>query len=252
MLKPTLASLVLATSLFACKDAPPQVIAVPAPAADVQHPGQMTVTGTATLQVSPDCADLTMTISADAVRPGTSTSTVTKREQGLLSALGELGVETSDIKLSHLRLDPIYAPNPDGWSTLKVATYRAQVTVTVTTKKFDQIAAIMEAGANAGATSLSSKFRRSDMPELKAKVRDMALVAAKAKAEQTAKALGIDLGHVVSVSEASAGMMWQSAYFPQVSNAMERNAPSGNIAIGGELQPLTLTITVGYELPRTT
>jgi len=250
MLKKTLVSFALASALFGCKQPPPQIIALPPAATDVSHPGQMTVTGTATLEVAPDCADLTMTISADGARPGKATAAVKAREESLLAALAKLGIESSDIKLSYLRLDPIYANTPDGWSTLKVATYRSQVTVTVTTHKFELIADIMETGANAGATSLSSQFRRSDMPELKKKVRDMALAAARAKAEQTVKALGIELGRVVSVNEAPAGNMWSTSYFPQVANE-DRTMPSAGIAIGGVLQPLRLDITIGYELART-
>lgn len=248
-MKTALASLALASALFACKDPSSQMMAMPNPAE--VRPGSMTVTGTATLEVSPDCADLTMTISSDGARPGIATKGVKEKQQALLEALTRLGVASSDIKLSYLDLNPIYAPNPDGWSQLKVATYRSQITVTVTTKKFDQIGDIMEAGASAGASAMTSQFRRSDLPELKKKVRDMALAAAKDKAAQTAKSLGISISRVVSVAEAPAGVMWGSHYFPQVSNAMETrpSVPSGpGIAIGGALQPLTLDITIGFEL----
>jgi len=249
MLKKTVASLALATSLLsfgACRD--PQIIAIPA-AADVVRPGQMTVTGTATLEVSPDCADLTMTISADGARPGLATAAVQAKQQEMVAALMKLGIEAADLKLSHLTLNPIYASNPDGWSQLKVATYRAEITVTATTRRFDQIGPIMDAGAQAGASAMSSQFRRSDLAELKKQVRDMALTAAKDKAAQTAKALGIELGRVVTVAEAPNGQMWDSAYFPRVSNEVARSAAPG-LAIGGVLQPLTLDITIGFELPK--
>jgi len=247
MLKKTLASLVLATSLLACKQAAPQVIALPGNA-DLVRPGQMTVTGTATLEVSPDCADLTMSISADGAKPGLATAAVQARQQQLVAALMKLGVETSDIKLSYLTLNPIYGNDRDGWSQLKVATYRADITVTATTRHFDQIGALMDAGAQSGATSMSSQFRRSDLADLKKKVREMALTAAKDKAAQTAKALGIDLGRVVSVAEAPAGQMWGSQYFPNAAMSMDKAAPL--VSIGGALQPLTLDITIGFELAK--
>jgi len=78
----------------------------------------------------------------------------------------------------------------------------------------------------------------------------MALHAAQDKAAQTAKALGIQVGRVISVQEAPAGSMWGSPYFPQVANeAIAR--PSGD-ALGGTLQPLTLDVTIGFELARGT
>jgi uncharacterized protein YggE len=250
MMKSTLASFVLATSLFACSDRGPQVIAIPA-AAEVARPGQMTVTGTATLEVSPDCADLTMTIVADGAKPGTATSSVQAKQQRIIEALKKLGVEPSDMKLSMLSLNPIYEPNPEGWAQLKVRTYRAEITITTTTKQFDKIGGIMEAGAEAGVSTMSTAFRRSDLPELKKKVRAMALAAAKDKAKQTADALGISLGRVVSVAENQGGQMWSNYYFPQVANAMEVRDTSA-VALGGSLQPLTLDITIGFELAKAT
>jgi uncharacterized protein len=219
-----------------------RVIAV-APAA-AENPGLMTVTGSATLEVSPDCADLTMTISSDNVKPGAAVTTVDTKETGLVAALTKQGVLPTDMKLSLVTLEPIYQP---GLYPLVIHTYRAQITVTATTRDFAKISALMEAGSDAGAIEMSSQFRRSDMPELKKKVRDMALAAAKDKAKQTAGALGIDLGRIVSVGENVGGAMWNQAYFPQ--NAVARDNSSGN-TLGGTMQNLSLDVTIGYRLSK--
>jgi uncharacterized protein YggE len=220
--------------LAACHDTKVVVPSTPTP------PGQMTVTGTATLEVSPDCADLTMTLSADNLTPGPATAQVQREEEALVAALQKLGVEGADLKLSYQTLQPVY---DDHW--IKIRTYRAQITVTATTHDFTKIASLMEAGANAGATSLSSAFRRSDLAELKKKVRAMALTAAKDKATQTADTLGIKLGPIVSVAENAGGKMWSNEYFP---NAMASQASPATL--GGAMEPLTLDVTIGYELTR--
>ncbi len=250
MLKHSLAALVLASSLTACGDRAPHVIAVPANAAELARPGLMTVTGQATLEVSPDCADLTNTLAADNIKPGLAAKQLEAKKLIMISALQKIGVETADIKLSNLQLDPIYEPNREGWATLKVRTYRAQITVTATTKDFAKIAEIMDAAASSGASSVSNQFRRSDLPALKKKVREMALAAAKDKAKQTASALGIELGRVVSVAENQGGSLWHAAYFPQTANVMETHNTSGAVVLGGALQPLTLDVTIGYELSK--
>ena len=253
MKNPTLARLALAASLLAapaCADrAAPQLVAIPASAAaELEKPGAMTVTGTAVLEVSPDCADLTMTIAGEGARPGQATAAVQKQQQELVEALKQIGVDGPDLKLSYLRLDPVYAQTPLGIQTPRITGYRAEITVTATTKRFELVGAIMEAGANAGASSMSSQFRRSDLPELKKQVRDMALKAAKDKAAQTAKALGIELGRIVTVAEAPNGSMWGSSYFPQIANeAIAR--PSAGV-LGGALQSLTLDVTIGFELAK--
>jgi uncharacterized protein YggE len=252
MLKQSLATLVLASSLTACADRAPQIIAVPSAGAEIDKPGQMTVNGQATLDVSPDCADLTITLVADHIKPGVAAKQLEAKKQALISSLKTIGVETADVKLSNLQLDPIYEPNPEGWATLKVRTYRAQITVTATTKDFSKIAEIMDTAASVGASSISNQFRRSDLPALKKKVRDMALAAAKDKAKQTADALGIKLGRVMSVAENQGGMMWHATYFPQVANAIETRDTSGAVTLGGSLQPLTLDVTIGFELANQT
>ena len=46
-------------------------------------------------------------------------------------------------------------------------------------------------------------------------------------------------------------MMWSNYYFPQVANSMDfRNAEA--VALGGALQPLTLDVTIGFELANQT
>ena len=154
-------------------------------------------------------------ISADGARPAQATAGVQDKQRDLVASLRAIGLEDSDIKLSYLNLTPIYVPARDGFSPPHVATYRAEVTVTATTKRFDKISAMMEAGASAGVSTMSSQLRRSDLAELKKRVRDMALGAAKDKAAQVVHALGIELGRVVSVVESSNGAMWGSPYFPR-------------------------------------
>ena len=83
------------------------------------------------------------------------------------------------------------------------------------------------------------------MPELKKKVRDMALAAAKDKANQTAQALGVSLGKITTVGENAGGYMWNQTYFPQ--NAVSRDNSSGT-ALGGTMQNLTLDVSIGYQL----
>src|SRR5512139_401079 len=90
---------ILALSLAACSDRTPQVVTLQQPAPAVQ-PGIMTVTGSATLDVSPDCADLTVTLIADAPKAAAASSALTKKQTELVAAMKDLGVETRDIKLS--------------------------------------------------------------------------------------------------------------------------------------------------------
>jgi uncharacterized protein YggE len=254
MLKHSFAALVLATSLTttlaACGDRAPHVIQLPAPPAEIDKPGVMTVNGQATLEVSPDCADMTVTISSDHLIPGSAAKSLEAKKLALIASLQKLGIENGQVKLSYLNLDPIYAQNPQGWAMLKVATYRASITLTATTRDFSKIGDMMSVAASAGASSMSTAFRRSDLPELKKKVRDMALTAAKEKAQQTASTLGIKLGRITAVAENQGGYMWSSQYFPQVANSMDTVNNQAAIVLGGSLQPLTLDVNITFELAK--
>lgn len=240
------ASIACVTSGLAACGRPPQVVTIPVPASasasgDAARPAAgMTISGTATLEISPDTADLTMTLSDELPRPVAAVASVRAKQAALVAALRKLGVGDADLKLSHMSLNPEYE-NYGG----RVRGYSAAITVAVTTRQFDKLAPLMEAGADAGATHMASRFRRSDLPELKKKVRDMAIAAARAKAEQMTRALGTGLGRVVSVSEeSSSGNGWEPRF--QVSNAVEvRNSGA---ALGGELESLTLDVKVGFEL----
>ena len=100
----------------------------------------------------------------------------------------------------------------------------------------------MDAAA-ANVSRIFTSFRRSDLPQFKAKVRDMALTAARAKAKQMTDALGIKLGRVVSIAETRND---GSAYNPLVSNTVII-APRSEV-LEGTTQQLTLDVTLGFEL----
>jgi uncharacterized protein YggE len=239
-----LAAALLAATLAttaACSAPPPAVTVV----ADKASVGQgLTVTGTATLMVSPDCADLTMTITANAPRPGAAVKDAQARQVALVGALRRLGAADADITLSTVAI----APHTE-WIEQRTVPrgYDARITLTVTTRKLDQIAALMEAGADAGVTEMSSQLRRSDLESLKKKVRDQALVAARDKARQTAATLELALGRITTIAEQSPSPLYSGAYFARAANTVSAEAAPQPLA--GEAQALTIDVTVTYDLP---
>jgi uncharacterized protein len=237
-----LTTLTAAGSLAACSSPAPQIVVHTDK--DAIDDGKMVVTGTATLNVSPDCADLTMTVSGRSMRPRAAVDAVRKRQEALVAALKKLGVEEADLKLSTLGIVPAYQ-----WIEERnvLQGYDARITITVTTKKFETLGALMEAGADAGVTEMASEFRRSDLDVLKQQVREMALKAAQEKARRTASTLGIGLGRITGVSEQQESPGFISPYMARAANVQDSMAIAG--AIGAVLQPLTLDITVTYDLP---
>jgi uncharacterized protein YggE len=223
----------LATSIVACGH--PPTIEVHTGAADAGH--ALTSTGSATLAVAPDCADLSLTITANAARPGQAFATARAREDALVGALEHLGIARADLALSQLGVDPVY--RDDGGRAV-LDGFRAHVTITATTRAFDRIGPLMEAAADAGVTEMSNRFRRSDLAALRAKVRTEALAAAQAKAAATAATLGLHLGRIIAVSDASPSYLSSNEYFP--------SSGGGAGGLAAEQQPLTVDVTLTYDI----
>lgn len=216
-------------------------------------PGNLTVTGLATLEVTPNIADVTLDLTATAPTPRAAVTKLRTQEERMRKNLAGEGMATKDIAVSTLNLSP--TSRWDAPRQRQVSTgYEARLRVTVATEDFSQIPAVVEAGANAGVTTSSTTFRNTEMSELKRKVRDMALDAAKAKARQFQDSLELGSMRVVSVSEAPSGMAW-SAY--GLGLRFDNAVATANIAgvagtasgaVHAQTLPLQLTVTVGYAL----
>jgi uncharacterized protein YggE len=233
-LRTLLLAAALATPAAACSPTPPSIV-VHAGSGD--HQTALTAVGTATIAVTPDCADLTLTVEADAPRPSDALAAARAREDAVLAALKKKGVADKDLALSTIGLAPNYRTDVVGHSVLDG--FRAEVTITATTRAFDQVAPLMEAAADAGVTQMSSRFRRSDLETIRKQVRAQALTAAQAKAKDTATTLGLTLGRITTVSDASQSYLYSNEYFP---------SGGGAGGLGGEQQPLTIEVTLTYEI----
>ncbi len=205
-----------------------------------QPPGSFTVTGTATLAAVPDVAELSIRLQAEAPRSVAAAKAVRDRQAKLVEGLASLGIGTADLKVSTLELAPLW--NDEG----RVRGYYAAITILATTKDFDLLAPMMEHAADAGATSMSSRFRVSDLVAVKTQLRDQALAAARAKAEQMTKALGVAPGAVIAIVEDAGAAQWTGE--GPWANEYTFRAAKTYAALEAEASELSLTISVTYRL----
>jgi hypothetical protein len=202
----------------------------------------LSVSGTATMQVVPDTADLSLTLTAESARPGAAARRVRERQAAVQAAVQALSAAKVEVSLSHLSVQPLYDDK-----TRLVRAYQAAITLTLSTSDFDSIPELMEIGASQNATMASASFRTRDLTALKKQVRDQALAAVKDKATQMTSGVGVKLGRVVSISEDPTGS-WSGYLGVTVPNHMSFQDLSSGGQLQADAQPLTLTITVGYEL----
>ena len=212
-------------------------------------PGRFAVTGTATLQVRPDVVDLHLTIAAEAPKAKVADQQLRARQAELRAALVTAGIATEDLAFSSLGIEPVYVY--DEHAPPRLRGYRAAIDLTATSKQFEALPDVLEAAVSAGATNVTTERRVLDLPARKREVRDLALAAAKAKAEQTASALGVKLGRITAIDEASDdGTGWNGRWGRETANVaqMAVAAPPSAGPLVGDAQTLSLTISLAYEL----
>jgi hypothetical protein len=184
--------------------------------------------------------DLTMTLSTSGPRPKAALAALHGKQGPLVSALRDAGVVDADLRLGHVDVAPVYKPHPQSHL---VDGYEASITLVATLHDFARIGDVMEAAADHDVSRIHTRFRSTTLTEKKKEVREMALAAARDKAQQIAKSMGVELAGVLSVSElAGSSTPWaignENAYAP--------------VARDEILQPgaieLSLTLEVAYRL----
>lgn len=211
-------------------------------------PRTLTTNGKATLQVVPDVVDVRVRLGADKqVSSRQATERVRDMKRRMLADLTQQGIGKDAIELSHVGLEPVY--QHDYRSPSRIVGYTSSVDITIELRDFDAIAGVIDAAASAGAQQISTRFRSTRMPELKRQVREMALRAARDKAEQMASALDIRQMRVTSVSEVPGGGAWDWRA-NAVSNAVNTAGTPGldSTEVSAGAQDLTLTVALAYEI----
>jgi len=205
------------------------------------------VDGTARLDITPDRVDLFITLSQEGKTPRQAAKAVHVQRKGLLAAVKMLRLPDKRIVISHLSLNPRYASHGR-----TITGYSADLTFIVKIHDPALLTDYVEAAAVVGASRLRTQFRSSRMQEMKRRVREMALKAAKLKAEQIARVTGVKVGQLRTVRESShgnwTGSRWGWGTDNLVANSYSRAGGSG----GGRARPdairLHLSVLVGYAI----
>jgi uncharacterized protein YggE len=229
--------------LAACSTAP-RVVAVPMELPEAQ-PGTYTVTGTATIEATPDTADLVVVLSAERARPRDAAAVVRESQKALTEALASAAGKTCDVAVSQLQLQPVHELVDPRGQKMRLRGYEAQLSVVITTHDFELLPELMDLAAGAGATELSSHFRVGDLPALKLQARQNAARVAREKAEALAEVLDVKLGPVRAIEERS-GASWTGDNEHNFAQSY-RPAPAEEGA-HGVAEEITVTVTVTYEL----
>lgn len=164
---------------------------------------QVTVVGAGQVQGTPDTLTANVSIEFTAPDVTTAMNQTSERQQAVINALTNSGIDHKDISTTQVTLQPQFA-GPDNMSG--ITGYRASNAIAVRIRKLDSasnaLALIVSTGGDA--TRINSvSYSIDDDSALVKDARARAFQDAKDRAQQYAQLSGLKLGKVISISEST-------------------------------------------------
>ncbi|MCH9640602.1 MAG: SIMPL domain-containing protein [Actinomycetia bacterium] len=223
-----------AATLTAC-DAQPS----PAVTSDLDDSRQVTVVGAGQVQGTPDT--LTVDASMESVAPDATAAMnqTNDRQQAVIDALVDAGIDREDLATTEADLQPQFAPENNA-----IIAYRATNSINVTIRDLDlaseAIGLIVSTGGDSARIN-SISYSIEDDSQLVRDARARAFKDAKDRAGQYANLSGLDLGKVLSITESGGATPPQPRSAPRA--AMEAAVP-----LEPGTQTVSFSVTVIWEL----
>jgi uncharacterized protein len=205
----------LAVGLVVAAIASPVFAPRPIAGADPTTPPEHTITvsGTGTVVVSPDIADLRLGVSVSKPTVKAARAAAADSMTRIIAALKKLGIADKDIKTTNLSLQPVYT-YPSNGGTPKLTGYTLTNTVAVTIRDLDVIGDAIDDSLAAGATTMDGvSFRVEDPATAEEQARKEAMAQAKSKAETLATSAGTRITGVSTISETSSPIPYPIPYY---------------------------------------
>jgi uncharacterized protein YggE len=223
-------------------------IALSACSASVQlgqtQPKTISVTGNAQVILAPDIAYISIGVHSEAKAASDAVASNNSQSQAVIDAIKGQGVDPKDIQTTNFNVYQQEKTSPTGES---LGTYfMVDNTVYVTIRDISKIGPILDASIAAGANNIYGiTFDVQDKEAALATGRDQAMADAKTQAEQLAKAAGVTLGDVQSVSYYSSS---PSPIYYDSKAAPAGIGGGGSVPISAGQLTLTVAVSVTYGI----
>ncbi len=167
--------------------------------------GEIVVTGQGRVDQSPDMAVISLGVQHQAPTARNAMDTVSKATADMLKRLKSNGIHARDIQTSDLSMHPVWDHNATRNNEQRVIGFVANNRVLVRVRDLDLLSKVLDDVINDGANQFSGlSFALQDPKPALDEARRRAVADARAKAELYALAAGVDLGAILSLSEANA------------------------------------------------
>jgi uncharacterized protein len=172
-------------------------LVAPALAAD---PRAISMTGHGEVKAVPDQAQVTAGVTTSATTAAQALAANTARMKTVFAALQKLGVPDKNIQTVNFSISPQYANGNN--EPPRLTGYQVNNEVSVRLEDVTKLGSALDALVGAGANQMNGiSFNIREPAPLLEKARTGAIADARARAETYAKAAGVNLGPILSISE---------------------------------------------------
>jgi len=216
------------------------VSAVP-PSAD---PRTITVTGTGRVAAVPDLADIRLGATTTSATVEEARATDARAMAAVTGALKELGIAAPDIQTANLSLSPAYDYSSNT-NPPRLTGYTLTNTLAVTIRDLAIVGRAIDGALLAGATSVDSvAFRVEDSSAGEQQAREQAVADARAKAETLARAAGVAITGIASISESAAPLPYP-VFRGEMAKMAMADAPT---PVETGVNEISITVVVSYVI----
>jgi uncharacterized protein YggE len=213
------------------------------PSARPEH--TLSVSGTGSVSVKPDVADVTVGVTVQRDNAGDAAADAANVMDAVITSIKALGIAEEDIQTTTLNLSPVYDYDR---SPYRLVGYTASNLVTVTVRDLTKVGPVIDAATEAGATDVNSiSFRLSDQTAAETEAREMAVLAARAKADTIAAAAGTEITGIISISETNAPVP-MPIYYGEADAAAAREGGAPTPVLAGTIE-VRVDVAIVYSIP---
>ena len=215
--------------------------------------GGISVRGSATISVEPDVAVLNMGVEAFGKTVSSARSDAALAMESIISSLKNEGVLEKDIQTQRFNISPTYewretSIGPQATNKQVLTGYSVSNSARVKIRDLGDVGEIVDRVAGYGGDLVrinGISFDVEDTDKFMPALRKQAVQNALMKADEYAKAAGLNLGVLRSLSEV--GSVSPYSYSPMENQMRAMSAPMESPVSGGELQ-ISLTIFTVFDI----
>ncbi len=207
----------------------------------------ITVSGSGEASGVPDTAYVMLGVSVVDSNVGQAVADANATMQQIMDAMKEMGIAEADMQTVGYSVWPEDKYDPQTGQPTGERIYHVDTNLQVKVRDMARTGEIIDAGLNAGANSVGGlSFGIEDTAELEAQARTSAIEDARARAQQLAEAIGVQLGEPIVVVEGVSSDYYP--FYPVERAAMEGLGGGGGApAISPGQQTVSLQVTVTFS-----